>query len=59
MADRAIVTATDPLTVQLIVAGTTLPGLLLAGTAYQPTMEDVVTCLLLDNSTALVLGMHS
>jgi hypothetical protein len=57
MADKAVVVQTDPeLTVKLIVAGTTLPGLLLAGTIYVPTIEDVVTVLLLDNATALILG---
>lgn len=60
MADKAVVIATDPtLTVKLIGAGTTWPALLLAATAYLPAEGDVVTTLLLDNSTALVLGMFS
>lgn len=56
MADQGVVLTVDPLTVKLLDAGTTLPGLLLAGTIYTPTPEDTVTVLLLANATALVLG---
>lgn len=59
MADKAVVITTDPLTVKLIDAGTTWPGLLLAAAAYLPSMGDTVTTLILDNGSALVLGPFS
>lgn len=59
MADRALVATVDPLTVTLLDAGTTMPGVLLASTPYAPTEMDVVTVIPMSDGQALLLGRWS
>ena len=60
MADQAIVLRTTPaLSVKLVDAGTTCPGLLLASPSYLPSEGDLVTVLLQADGSALVLGAWS
>lgn len=54
--ERATVTATSPLTVQLFTSATAVPAKRITGTTYTPAVNDVVAVTVFRDGAVLVLA---